>query len=121
MKTYRFNSIMAGGLYFLGTVFGVTGAIVGGKVLSSVIAGKMLVDVDILATVADNSFRLTGGAFFTLLMGISLVMMTIFLYPILRKDSEELALGILLFRGALEGAWYFISTLSLFSTCGTWK
>jgi hypothetical protein len=37
--------------------------------------------------------------------------MTVFLYPVFRKDSEELATGLLLFRGALEGTYYFISTM----------
>ena len=45
------------------------------------------------------------------MMGISLVAMTVFLYPILRKDSKELAMGMVLFRGALEGTFYFLSTL----------
>jgi hypothetical protein len=45
------------------------------------------------------------------MMGISLVAMTVFLYPIFRKDSQELALGMLLFRGALEGTSYFIQTI----------
>ena len=42
------------------------------------------------------------------MMGISLVAMTVFLYPIFRKDSEELAMGMVLFRGALEGTFYFV-------------
>ncbi|HSB02978.1 MAG TPA: DUF4386 domain-containing protein, partial [Anaerolineales bacterium] len=46
-------------------------------------------------------------------MGISLVAMTVFLYPIFRKDSEELATGMVLFRGALEGIFYFVTTLSI--------
>jgi hypothetical protein len=111
MKTYRLNAVMAGALYFLGTVFGVLGGIIGGEVLTSIISAKPLAGVDMLGLVADNASQLTGGAFFTLLMGISLVAMTVFLYPIFRKDSEELALGMLLFRGALEGAWYFVTTL----------
>ncbi len=97
MKTYRKNAVMAGALYFLGTVFGVVGGVIGGEVLASIISGQPL----------------TGGAFFVILMGISLAAMTVFLYPIFRKDSEELAMGMLLFRGALEGVTYFVSTLSI--------
>lgn len=36
MKTYRFNAVMAGLLYFLGTAFGVASIVIGGKVLSVV-------------------------------------------------------------------------------------
>lgn len=113
MKTYRMNAVMAGASYVLGTVFGISGAIVGGEVLSSLVTGKPLAGVDMLDLVATNSSQLTGGAFFTLMMGISLVAMTVFLYPIFRKDSEELAMGMLLFRGALEGAGYMLATLSI--------
>ena len=113
MKTYRMNAVMAGALYFLGTVFGVSGAIVGGEVLTSLVLGKPLVGVDMLGLVAANSSRLTGGAFLTLMMGISLVAMTVFLYPIFRKDSKELAMAMVLFRGALEGTSYFVSTLGI--------
>jgi hypothetical protein len=111
MNTYRMNAVMAGILYFLGTVFGVVGGVIGGEVLTSLISGTPLTGVDMLGLVAANSSRLTGGAFFTLMMGISLMAMTVFLYPIFRKDSEELAMGMVLFRGALEGTFYFLSTL----------
>ncbi|GIK37931.1 MAG: hypothetical protein BroJett011_17640 [Chloroflexota bacterium] len=104
---------MAGALYVLGTVFGVAGAIVGGEVLSSLVTSKPLAGVDMLDLVAAHSSQLTRGAFFFLMMGISLVAMTVFLYPIFRKDSEELALGMLLFRGALEGTGYLLATLSI--------
>ncbi len=77
----------------------------------SLISSKPLAGVDMLSLVAANSSRLTGGAFFTIMMGISLVAMTVFLYPIFRKDSEELAVGMVLFRGALEGTWYFVTAL----------
>jgi hypothetical protein len=107
------NALMAGLLYFMGTVFGVTGAIVGGEVLSSTVTAKPLISLNILSLVASNSSRLTMGSFLNFLMGISLVAMTVFLYPIFRKDSEELAIGMLLFRGALEGIAYFISTISI--------
>ena len=112
MNTYRKNAVWTGVLYFLGTVFGVTGGIIGGEVLSSLITGKPLAGVDMLSLAAANSSRITVGAFFTLLMGISLVAMTVFLYPVLRKASKELAMGMVLFRGALEGVFYCISTLT---------
>jgi len=112
MNTYRKNAVMAGTLYFLGTVFGVLGAVVGGEVLTSIISGKPLVGVDILSLAAANSSQLTAGSFFTFMMGISLVAMTVFLYPVLRKASKELAMGMVLFRGALEGVFYFLSTIT---------
>ncbi len=111
MNTYRKNAVMAGVLYFLGTVFGVSGALIGGEVLTSIISGKPLTGVDMLGLVASTSSRLTWGAFLYFMMGISLVAMTVFLYPIFRKDSKELAMGMVLFRGALEGVFYFSSAL----------
>ncbi len=111
MNTYRKNAVLAGVLYILGTVLGVLSGVIGGEVSISLISGKPLAGVDMLGLVAANSSRLTGGAFLTLMMGISLVAMTVFLYPIFRKDSEELATGMVLFRGALEGTWYFVMAL----------
>jgi hypothetical protein len=113
MNTYRINSVMAGALYFLGTVFGVLGAVIGGEVLTSIISGKPVAGVDILGLAAADSSRLTMGAFLTLMMGISLVAMTVFLYPVIRKASKELAMGMVLFRGALEGIFYFVTTLNI--------
>lgn len=113
MKTYRMNAVMTGVLYFLGTAFGVSGAVIGGRVLQSLISGQPLAGVDILSLAAADASRLSGGAFLTLMMGVSLVAMTVFLYPVIRKASQELALGIVLFRGALEGMFYFLSTLSI--------
>jgi len=107
------NAVMAGALYILGTVFGVSGAVIGGEALTSIISGKPLAGVDILSLAAANSSRLTWGAFLTLMMGISLVAMTVFLYPVMRKASKELAMGMILFRGALEGIFYCLSTLTI--------
>lgn len=112
MKTYRMNAVMAGVLYFFGTVFGIASAVVGGKVISSLVSSKPLSGANLLNLVVADSSRLLGGSFFILLMGISLVAMTIFLYPIFKKDSEELAMGMLLFRGALEGVWYVMTMIN---------
>ena len=113
MNTYRMNAVMGGALYFLGTAFGVSGAVTGGEVLISLISSKPLVGVDMLGLVSANSSRLVGGAFLNLMMGISLVAMTACLYPVIRKASKELAMGMVLFRGALEGTFYFLSTLGI--------
>ena len=66
MNTYRKNAVMTGVLYFLGTVFGVSGAVIGGEVLTSLISGKPLAGVDMLGLAAANSSRLTVGCFFNL-------------------------------------------------------
>jgi hypothetical protein len=113
MNTYRKNAVMTGVLYFLGTVFGVSGGLVGGPVLRSLISGVPLAGMDILSIAAADSSQLTLGAFLTLLMGISLVGMSVFLYPVMRKASKELAMGMVLFRGALEGIFYFMTTLNI--------
>jgi hypothetical protein len=111
MNTYRKNAVMAGVFYFLGSVFGFSGSVIGGEVLSSLTADKPLAGVDMLGLVVANSSRITMGAFFYLMMGISLMAMTVFLYPLFRKDSEELAMGMVLFRGALEGTAYLLTAL----------
>ena len=111
MNTYRMNAVMTGVLYILGTVFGVLSAVIGGEVLSSLNIGKPLVGVDMLGLVVANSPQITRGAFLIIMMAISLVAMTVFLYPLFRKDSEELAMGMVLFRGALEGTFYFVTAL----------
>ncbi len=121
MNTYRKNAVMTGILYFMGTVFGVLGVAIGGEVLASLTVSKPLAGVDMLGLVAANSSRLAGGAFFTILMGISLMAMTVFLYPILRKDSKELAMGMILFRGALEGTLVFYVGPRYVSTGRAWK
>ncbi len=61
MNTYRKNAVMAGVLYFLGTVFGVLSAVIGGEVLSSLNIGKPLVGVDMLGLVTANSSQITMG------------------------------------------------------------
>jgi len=102
MKTYRMNAVMAGALYITGTVAGV---------LSVVTVGGFP-DETFLARAADDPSAVALGALLVLVMGLSLAAMTVFLYPLFRKDSEILAMGMVLFRGALEGTWYILTTLS---------
>jgi hypothetical protein len=102
MKTYRLNSIMTGALYILGTVAGV---------LSVVTVGGFPDENSMNHIVADP-WPFIPGAFLILIMGFSLAAMTIFIYPLFRKDSEPLAMGMVLFRGAFEGTWYILTALT---------
>ena len=115
MNTCRKKAVITGVLIILGMVFGILGAVIGGEVFISILSRKPLAGADMLSLVAANSSQLTGGALFTFMMGISLVAITVFLYPIFRKDSEELAMGMVLFRGALMGTWYFVMVLGFFA------
>jgi hypothetical protein len=93
---------MAGALYILGTVAGIL----------SIVAVGGFPDEDFLIRIAADPSRITVGAFLIVVMGLSLAAMTLFLYPLFRKDSEPLALGMLIFRGPLEGSMYILSALS---------
>ena len=53
-----------------------------------------------------------AAALFILLMGLSLAMVPVFMYPTLRKHSEVLALGYVVFRSALETVTYFVTAIS---------
>lgn len=107
------NAIMGGGLYFMGTVFGILGTGLGGDVLSAIVLNIPPDGFSILSYFSQEADAIRLGAFFYLLMGISLTGMTVFLFPVIKRVSEELALGFILFRGALEGAGYILSTVML--------
>jgi len=101
MNNYRMNAVVAGAFYFFGTIMGIFSIVVAGQASG----GDVSVNLD------AASSQLTLGAFFIMLMGVLLSAMTVFLYPLFRKDSKELAMGMVLFRGALEGAGYIIAAI----------
>lgn len=98
----RKTAIMVGVLYIIGTVAGV---------LSLVFAGSILNGPDYLIKVSANENQVIIGALFVLTMGFSLAMMSVVLFPILKKHNEALALGIVLFRGALEAVIYIAAVI----------
>jgi hypothetical protein len=61
---------------------------------------------DYLNIIASNASRAQSTAFFILVMGLSLGMMPAMLFPILKRKNEALAVGYVIFRGALETFTY---------------
>jgi hypothetical protein len=93
MNNYRKTAIIVGVLYIIGTVAGV---------LSVIVTGPILDGSDTLAKVAVNPNQLTLGALLVLTMGLALAMVPALLFPIFRRINEVLAVGYVIFRGALE-------------------
>jgi hypothetical protein len=80
-------------LYIIGTVAGG---------LSVVLMGPILNTQDYLLSVSANQNQVIAGALLVLAMGLSLAMIPVLMFPILKKHSEALAVGYVVFRGALE-------------------
>jgi hypothetical protein len=97
MNTSRNTARIVGVLYIVGTVAGI---------LSVVFSGSILSDPNYLIKVSENQNQIVLGSLFVLIMGFSLAMMSVVLYPILKKHNQVLALGTVLFRGALEAVMY---------------
>ena len=97
MNADRKTAIRVGVLYILGTAAGI---------LSVVFAGSVLSDPNYLVKVSENQNQIVAGSLLVLTMGFSLAMMSVVLYPILKRHNEALALGVVLFRGALEAVMY---------------
>jgi hypothetical protein len=93
LNTYRNTAIIVGVLYIIGTVAGV---------LSAVFTGPIFGASDYLSKVAADPNQLTTGALLVLLMGLALAMVPVMLYPLFRKINKVLAVGYVVFRGALE-------------------
>ncbi len=95
--TGRKTAIIVGVLFIIGTVAGM---------LSVLFAGSILGDPDYLIKFSENQNQIIIGSLCVLIMGFSLAMMSVILFPILKKYNEGLALGAVVFRGALEAVLY---------------
>ena len=103
---------IVGALFIIGTVAGI---------LSVVITGSILDDPKYLIKVSANENQIIIGALLVLIMGFALAMVPVMLFPIFKKYNEALALGAVVFRGALETVtyiaivicWLLLITLSL--------
>ncbi len=97
MNTNRKTAIIVGVLYIIGTIAGI---------LSLVFTGPVLEEPDYLTQVSTNPNPIVIGSLFVLTMGLALAMVPVMMFPILKKYNEALAVGYVVFRGALEGVTY---------------
>ena len=91
--TNRKTAIIVGVLYIIGTVAGI---------LSVVFYGPILNGSDYLIKVSANENQIVLGALCVLTMGFALAMVSVMLFPIIKKHNQALALVYVVFRGALE-------------------
>jgi hypothetical protein len=102
MNNYRKTAVIVGVLYIIGTVSGI---------LSMAFSGPLR-EAAYLGSIAVNPNQIVVAALCVLLMGLALALVPIMLFPLLRKYNEVLALGYVVFRGALETALYIGLTIS---------
>ena len=97
MKTSKRTARIVGVLFLAGTAAGL---------LSVVFTGSILDNPDYLIKVSANGNQLIIGALLVLIMGFTLAMVPVVLFPIFKKYNETLALGAVVFRGVLEAVAY---------------
>ena len=100
----RRTAIIVGVLFIIGDIAGV---------LSYLVTGGLLDGPDALTKIAENQNQLVLGALLVLVMGLALAMVPVVMFPVFKKYNEVLALGCVVFRGALE-------TVAYMATAGTW-
>jgi hypothetical protein len=103
VDTNKRIAIVVGLLYIVGTVAGV---------LSVLVTNPILNDPEYLARLAADGHQFIVGALLVLTMGVALALVPVVLYPIARKHSEVLAMGYVVFRGALEPIAYIGMAIS---------
>ena len=102
-KTNKKIAVIVGVLFIIGTVAGI---------LSVVITGPVFSSPDYLALIASDQNSLVTGALMVLVMGFTLAMVPVVIFPVLKKHNEILALGYVVFRGALEPITYIATAFS---------
>jgi hypothetical protein len=118
MNNFRKTAIIVGILYIIGTV--------AGFLYKMVFTGSIHNDLNLLTQVAANENQIIVGALFLLIMGLALAMVPAMMFPVLKKHNEALAVGYVVYRGALETittvaitiSWLFLTVLSQQYTAG---
>ena len=104
-ETNRKTAVIVGILFIIGTVSGV----LAGVVTASIRAGSTF---PLNISASETEWIL--GTLFVLLMGLSLAMVPVLLYPIFKNHNEVLAFGAVLFRGVLEAVCEMLLVISMF-------
>jgi hypothetical protein len=102
MSADRKAAVWIGVLYIIGT---------GVLVLSLVVSGAVLTGPAYLAQVAAQPNQVAIGALLVLLAGFALAMVPVVFWPVGKRYNETLAMGYVVFRGALEGVMYIATAL----------
>jgi hypothetical protein len=105
--TNRKTAAIVGLLYIIGTVAGI---------FSLIFTGPILEEADYLTQIYAKPNPIIMGALFVLIMGLALSMVAVLLFPVLKRYNETLAIGYVVFRGALEAVMdlaFVIGWLSL--------
>ena len=97
VNTDRRTATIVGVLYIIGTVAGV---------LSMIVTWGLLDAPDYLNMVASKAMNASLAALLVLVMCVTLAMVPAMMFPILKRQNEALAIGYVIFRGALETATY---------------
>ena len=105
MNTYRKSGIIAGVLLIACTA---------ATILSMTVLNPILDDPGYLTILAGNVNRAIIGAILEFIWAATAMCIAIWLYPILKRFNEALALGSVVFR-VVEGVLVFIGTLGLLS------
>ncbi|WP_017471454.1 DUF4386 domain-containing protein [Amphibacillus jilinensis] len=102
MDTNQMIARSVGVLYIIGTVAGI---------LSVVFLGW--VPGNAFANMSANQTEVQIGILFILIMAFSLAMVSVIIYPVAKTYHQVLALGYVVFRGALETFTYIITAIWL--------
>ena len=105
MKTYRKTAMIVGVLFLAATVVSIAGAAFTGSILNA---------PDYLVKISANENRVIVGAFLAFIAAAASTSIAIFLYPVLKKYNEGLALGSVGFR-LIEGVFYMVGAIGLLS------
>jgi len=104
-RANRNTAVIVGILFIIGTVSGV----LAGAFTAPIRAGSTYP-----LNVSASETQWIIGTLLVLLMGLSLAMVPVLLYPIFKKRNEVLAFGSILFRGVFEAVGETLLVISMF-------